>query len=112
MCRIKFQGESLETFFIYEVVQYPENEDLGVVGPPGPARNVTVKPLFLGLEKTISIPSYRGLVFKTANKDTSNTFITFNSVIFLQSAFSTLGYWLWSYAQSRNMDRIYLYFVI
>ena len=40
------------------------------------------KPLFLGLEKTISIPSYRGLVFKTANKDTSNTFIIFNSVIF------------------------------
>ena len=43
MCRIKFQGESLETFFIYEVVKYPENDDLGVVGPPGPARSVTVK---------------------------------------------------------------------
>ena len=43
MCRIKFQGESLEAFFIYEVVLYPENDDLGVVGPPGPARSVTVK---------------------------------------------------------------------
>ena len=43
MCRIKFQGEPLETFFIYEVVYYPENDDLGVVGPPGPARSVTVK---------------------------------------------------------------------
>ena len=42
MCRIKFQGESFETFFIYEVVKYPENGDLGVVGPPGPARSVTV----------------------------------------------------------------------
>ena len=40
-------------------------------------------PLFLGLEKTISIPSYQGLVFKTANKDTSNTFIIFNSVNFI-----------------------------
>ena len=43
MCRIKFQGESLETFVIYEVVLYPENDDLGVVGPPGPSRSVTVK---------------------------------------------------------------------
>jgi len=43
MCRIKFQGEPLETFFIYEVVYYPENDDLGVVGPSGPARSVTVK---------------------------------------------------------------------
>ena len=42
MCRIKFQGESLETFFIYEVVQYPENDDLGFVDPPGRARGVTV----------------------------------------------------------------------
>lgn len=55
-------------------------------------------PLFLGLEKTISIPTYQGLVFKTANKDTSNTFIIFNSVnliIFvLQAAFSIWGYWM------------------
>ena len=43
MCKIKFQGGSLKTFFIYEVVQDPENDDLGVVGPPGPARSVTVK---------------------------------------------------------------------
>ena len=42
MCRIKLQ-ESLETFFVYEVVKYLENYVLEVVGPPGPARNVTVK---------------------------------------------------------------------
>ena len=43
MCRIQFQGESLQTCFIYEVVKYPDDDDLGVVGPPEPARSVTVK---------------------------------------------------------------------
>ena len=43
MCRIKFQGESLQTFFIYDVNKYAENEDLGVVGPPEPVHSVTVK---------------------------------------------------------------------
>ena len=47
MRKIKFQGEFIEPFFIYEVVKYAENEDLGVVGPPGPARSVTVNPLIL-----------------------------------------------------------------
>ena len=42
MCRIKFQGESLETFFRYEVVYYALSEDLGVIGPLGPV-HVTVK---------------------------------------------------------------------
>ena len=41
--------------------------------------------IFSGLVKTISIPTYEGLVFKTANKDTSNTFIIFNSVNFIFS---------------------------
>ena len=43
MCRIKFQGESLEKVFIYELVYYAENEDLGIVGLLGPASSVTVK---------------------------------------------------------------------
>ena len=42
MFRIKFQGESLETFFLYEVIQHDLSADLGVIGPPGPARSVTV----------------------------------------------------------------------
>ena len=47
MFRIKFQGESLETFFLYEVIQHDLSADLGVIGPPGPARSVTVK--FIGI---------------------------------------------------------------
>ena len=43
MFRIKFQGESLETFFLYEVIQHDLSADLGVIGPPGAARSVTVK---------------------------------------------------------------------
>ena len=43
MSRIKFQGESLETFFLYEVIQHDLSADLGVIGPLGPARSVTVK---------------------------------------------------------------------
>ena len=42
MFRIKFQGESLETFFLYEVIQHDLSADLGVIGPPRPARSVTV----------------------------------------------------------------------
>ena len=43
MFRIEFQGESLETFFLYEVIQHGLSADLGVIGPLGPARSVTVK---------------------------------------------------------------------
>ena len=43
MFRIKFQGESLETFFLYEVIQHDLSADLGVIGPPGPVCSVTVK---------------------------------------------------------------------
>ena len=43
MCRINFQGEPLETFFMYEIVKYAEIEDLEVIGPTGPVCSVTVK---------------------------------------------------------------------
>ena len=39
MSRIKFQGEPLETFFLYEIIKYAEIEDLGVIGPPRPIRS-------------------------------------------------------------------------
>ena len=58
MFRIKFQGESLETFFIYEVVKYAENEDLGVVGPPGPARSVTVNGPIMENFKRLSLSHF------------------------------------------------------
>ena len=44
MCRIKFQGESLGTFLLYEVVIDAIIVDLGVIGSPEPVRIVTVKP--------------------------------------------------------------------
>ena len=43
MLRIKFQGESLETFFLYKVIQHDLSADLKVIGPPEPARSVAVK---------------------------------------------------------------------
>ena len=43
MCRIKFQVESLETFSPWKVVKYVKNADLGVIGPVGPLRSMTVK---------------------------------------------------------------------
>ena len=43
MCRIKFQGESLGTFLLYEVVIDAIIVDLGVIGSPEPVRIVTVK---------------------------------------------------------------------
>ena len=43
MFRIEFQEESVETFHRYEVVQYALSEDLGVIGPPGSVRSVTIK---------------------------------------------------------------------
>ena len=43
MCRIKFQGESLETFSVYEVVMGAVNAYLRVAGSPEPARSVSVK---------------------------------------------------------------------
>ena len=42
MCRIKFQGESLGTFLLYEVVIDAIIVDLGVIGSPEPVRIVTV----------------------------------------------------------------------
>ena len=41
MCRIKFQGESLGTFLLYEVVMDAIIVDLGVIGSPEPVRIVT-----------------------------------------------------------------------
>ena len=43
MCRIKFQGESLETFSVYDVVMGAINAYLRVAGSPEPARSVSVK---------------------------------------------------------------------
>ena len=43
MCRIKFQVESLQTFSLWKVVQYVKHADLGVIGPVGQLRSVTVK---------------------------------------------------------------------
>ena len=43
MYRTKFQVESLETFSLWKVVQYVKHADLGVNGPLGPLRSVTVK---------------------------------------------------------------------
>ena len=42
MCRIKFQVESLGTFFLWKVVWFVKHADLGVIGPVGPLRSVTV----------------------------------------------------------------------
>ena len=41
MCRIKFQGESLATFLLYEVVKGAIISDLGVLGSPEPHGIVT-----------------------------------------------------------------------
>ena len=43
MCRIKFLGESLETFLVYDVVMGAINAHLRVGGSPEPARSVSVK---------------------------------------------------------------------
>ena len=43
MCRIKFQLESLETIFPIESRLVCQNADLGVMGPVGPLRSVTVE---------------------------------------------------------------------
>ena len=42
MCRIKFKGESLETFLLFEVDMGAIIADLGVVGSPEPHGIVTV----------------------------------------------------------------------
>ena len=59
MCRIKFQGESLGTFLLYEVVIDAIIVDLGVVGSPEPVRIVTVKNhLDLAILTRFTIVSY------------------------------------------------------
>ena len=59
MCRIKFQGESLGIFSVYDVVMGAINAYLRVAGSPEPARSVSVKVRFkkkLMLNYTSAIP--------------------------------------------------------
>ena len=42
MCRIEFQGESLETFLVSDVVMGAINTHIRVAGSPEPARSVSV----------------------------------------------------------------------
>ena len=43
MCRIKLQMESLETVSLWKLVKYVKHADLGVIGPAGSLRSVTVE---------------------------------------------------------------------